>query len=164
MEKINNEETIKECSRVLGHQVDRIPELDTTKIVLVANINPKHGRRSDIVRSTSSTTTNGATIYTTPTDKDFYFVGGSLSYQADATSDGILVEMRVTPFGATSTNSAVLKIAKQATTAGQGSVSISLPNPIRLQRGSTITATHTFTVGTQTITGSIIGYTTDIAN
>jgi len=158
MEQINNDDTIKECSRVLGHQVENKPQLDTSKIILVSDINPKGLRRCNIVRMNQASNATTATIYTTPTDKDFYLCSYSHNVIKDATSTSTFSNINVTVDGAVQQISRIVSITLTAQNIGYAT---SLAIPIKLDRGTTITVTNSTNVANVTSCASITGYTAE---
>jgi len=61
MENITRDQTIKECSQILGHQVDHTPLLDTSKIILVSEVNPQLLKKTNYVKSGIGTTSGNVT-------------------------------------------------------------------------------------------------------
>jgi hypothetical protein len=155
LEKINSDQTIRECSKILGHQVENIPELDTSKIVLTAECNPKLLRRINILRGVTATNSTSATIYTTPTDKDFYLTSALLSTIKDVTSTSTLERLRVVIDGVTQD---ILLISSLSLTAQDRTITLSLNNSIKIDRGTTITVTNSTNVANITTTALIQGY------
>ena len=158
MEQINNDQTIKESSAVLGYQVQTIPPLDTSKISLVANVNPKDYRRCNIVRRSSAINSTGGTIYTTPTDKDFFLNSVALSVIKDVTSTSILSNITCIIDGATNQ---ILSIPGISLTVQNQSLSISFPIPIKIDRGSAIGVSNSTNVANISTNAMITGYTVD---
>lgn len=160
MEQINNDQTIRECSRVLGHQVENIPQLDTSKIILTAEVNPKLLRRSNIIASAASTTTGSLTIYTTPSDKDFYLTGAQIGLIKDVVCDNTTGNfgLQMTFSGAAVK---ILNIPILTLTAQSSQESICFSQPIKLDRNSIINLTMSFTAGVASKSASIFGYTVD---
>ena len=116
-------------------------------------------RRCNIVRDTGNLTGATVTVYTTPTDKDFYLVTAQLSAAQDVVSANTRVLMKCTVDGV---SRAILNIAMIPSTVQRGETSDSYPNPIKVDRGTTIQiACNTGASGTQTNYGSIIGYTVE---
>lgn len=161
MEQINNNETIRECSNVLGYQVQEIPKLDTSKILLVAEVNPKMSRRSNISRGTSRTTSGGLTVYTTPADKDFYLTHISYGLIKDATCDLASGESSVTGTieGA---SQKLINIPVLTLTAQNTFISTDFAMPIKLDRNTAISTSSTaYTAGSKVVSVAIQGYTVD---
>ena len=155
MEQINNDQTIKESSDVLGYQVQNIPQLDTSKISLVANVNPKDLRRINIVRYANAVNSGSGTIYTTPTDKDFYLCYANLGIIKDATSTSTEESLRIVIDGATQR---LMTIPSITLTAQSQNVFISLNNPIKIDRNTAITINGSSATANITLNGSIAGY------
>jgi hypothetical protein len=138
MEKINNLDTIKECSKVLGHQVENIPELDTSKIHLVSNINPKMLRRTDFVKDTTLNNATTITLHTCSTVNNTYLTFVNLCFIKDVTSTATVISLNCMINGII-TN--IIKIPTITLTAQDGYISDCYPIPIKLDRGSVIKVT-----------------------
>lgn len=108
----------------------------------VVEIGPRHTR---ISRFNFSSTTGTGTLYTTPTDKDFYITYVSLTVTQDATCDGVVGTVQLVQDGVTR---GLIAIPHQALTAGTYTLSLSFPYPIKVDRNTAITAVTTFTAGT----------------
>lgn len=109
----------------------------------------------DIVRNVARTATGVSTIYTTPTDQDFYLSSVSVQLIADATNDSTSGFVRATIGGA----SRFFLITKFATTATQSAMQWNLPVPIKIDRGTNITVEYTSTAGAMNVNGTIVGFT-----
>jgi len=134
------------------------PQELTGQALPVMDMTPNFHRFANIVRSVQATTSGTSTLYTTPTDKDFYLTAASLNYEKDVVNDSLLVYLSVVIDGATNN---VLRIGKLGTTASKGESSIALSPPIKLDRGSQILIGGSFTAGALNKSGSIIGYTVE---
>lgn len=98
------------------------------------------------------------TIYTTPSDKDFYLTAFFLHYQADAAND--CTELNITT-NLRGLSTKIFKITKITLTATTEYMMITLPNPIKVDRNSAITLNATFTVGNCPRTAGVYGYTVE---
>lgn len=139
---------------------DKVPDVldENLKPVIIINDLPIR-LKFPIVRSGNTTTSGTNTIYTTPSDRDFYLTGATLSNQSNSTADNTAIQLNITPFGDnTGAVRSILTIAKQTTTAINETISISINPPIRLARNVAINTSSTFTVGASTTTASIIGF------
>lgn len=112
-----------------------------------------------IVRYVVRSATGTSTIYTTPSDKDFYLTGLQLSHSSNSTSDSTSCHISVTIDGIAQRPAYMLK---QALTASDKVVSIMLPKPIKVDRNTSITLTLSFTVGADSAVGVIYGYTEEV--
>lgn len=158
MEQINNDNTIKASSATLGHQVENTPLLDTSKISLVSDVNPSHNRFCDVAVAATLTNGTSQTIYTTPTDKDFYLTSANCSVIKDVTSTSTDTTIVVTIGGSTT---AVLRIAGITLTAQSGSMSQTFNTPIKIDRGTGISLQNTTNVANINAKGCITGFTVD---
>ena len=158
MAYIDNTQTKKEIEDAIrGNSVSNLaPSKVSDNVQLVCNVNPKDYRRCNIIKTATSATT----IYTTPTDKDFYISGSMLSISTTAAGTNV-ASINIVPFGesvAIPINSA--RIFNTATVDGDhAEVYTPFSIPILLARGSTITSTSSGTIGSGRYT--IIGYTVE---
>jgi hypothetical protein len=123
-------------------------------------VNPLPNNFCDIVANNSATSTGATTIYTTPTDKDFYLTEFSVSVIKDATCDSATGSYQFNVV-INKTTKTIFYFSVITLTAQTGHISISLPVPVKLDRGSTVTLSGTFTVGACVRSGSIVGFTYD---
>ncbi len=132
------------------------------KIVPAVNILPTISFARNGTSNTSASTTN---VLTTPTDKDFYLTGASLSYEKDSTCDtapGQFIRLAVTIQGV---SRSILLLPHISVTASNGSVTLNVGNSlgIKLDRNTNINLIlPTFSLGTYTGSMSIFGYTEEI--
>ena len=160
MEQINNENTIKESSNVLGYQVQNTPMLDTSKILLVADVNPKLLKNNNFIKTSNKTTTGSMTVLaSTSTTEDTYITGLIFGFAKDATCDianGTLNILGVINGASTTLGNLPLLTL----TAQSQSIYLNFINPIKLDRGTAITSSSTaHTVGTYVKSATIFGYT-----
>jgi len=163
MATIYNSELSKEL--ILGAKIqtsrDRIPTELAEKVIPVMEVNPKLLRVANVVKGNNAL--NGdVTIYTTPTDKDFYLTGASLSVVKDATATSTLTRYLITT--EESGLGSFLPIGTLTLTAESRSTSINLSTPLKLKRNTTVSITNSTTVGNIATSGSIIGFTIDNPN
>lgn len=161
MEQINNDATVQASSRTLGYPVQTKPMLDTSKVILVSDVNPAHNRFCEIVRRQSAINSTGGTIYTTPSDRDFYLNSCFLSYIKDATSTSTTSALSVVIGGATVN---LIRFAQLTLTAATGSQGLSFPAPIKLDRNSAITISNSTSTANISCEGTISGFLADINN
>ena len=160
MAYIDNTDTKKEMNDAMrGNAVSNIaPTKINDSVQPVININPKDYRRCNIIKRASALNSTSATIYTTPTDKDFYLVGATLSLIKDATSTSTYSALDVTINGA---RGEIIYIPTITLTAETQSLSISLPFPILVDRNTTIRVLNGTNVANITSSGTIVGYTVE---
>lgn len=159
--KIYNSNLTKEIieGARLQQQQGSIPQELAEKVIPVMEVNPKLLRSCNIVYGTVNGANGATTIYTTPTDKDFYLVAANLNNTSDAACDNTNIQLVVTTENGVSEQ--LIYLTKISLTAFNDSISLSLPIPLKLKRNSTITIEQTFTVGVSRSGGSIVGYTVD---
>lgn len=165
MATIYNSELTKELINAAKIQTSRdiVPNQLAEKVIPVMEVNPKLLRRTNIMKASTKTTTGTQTVYTAPTDKDFYLTDLQLAWSKDVANDGISAFWVITIDGDSATTN-ILRLYGQTLTANQIVETISFSNPIKIARGSTLSISHSFTVGASSIAGSLFGYTIDNPN
>lgn len=134
---------------------DKMPSELAEKIIPVMEVNPKLLRRCNIIKNVQAANSTGATVYTIPATQDFYLVACSLSLIKDATATSVLTTLRGTIEGVV-TN--ILAIPGITLTAQQDSMTLSFPYPLKIDRGTSITITHSTNVANILTNAGIIGY------
>jgi len=159
MVDIQSKEVIDKISDDLKIQPSMTIPRELGKIIMpVFVVNSERG--GQIVESFTSTTTGPSTIFTTPTDRDFFLQSAFLSIDDDVTSNGLAANLTITPFAQGATN--IIRLHKLTLTATSKELSNFYgERGIRLARGSTVVITHIFTAGASTLSGGITGYVTD---
>ena len=154
MEQINNDQTIKECSTTLGHQVENLPGLDTSKISLVADTTKKY---STMVKSNSGNNQAQQVLLLTNGTQDFYITGASITMIKTIASENTECTLVVkTAQGGTQS---ILMLSGITLTAQEQSIALSFPHPIKVERNSTIYVNNLSVTGGGLRTGgTIIGY------
>lgn len=160
--KIYNSNLTKELIDVAKLQQSKgeIPSELAEKVIPVIDINPKHARVANVVKRTIATNATAQTIYTTPTDKDFYLTSASLAMIKDATATSLFSTIQLIPDGSTSTIP-ILLIPGFTLTAQTGQISLSFPAPIKVAKGTNITINNSTNVGNVSADGCITGYLID---
>jgi len=158
MPEIQNQKTIKEIRLAGGLGILETPKSLSNQVVPVFNVNPKDYRVINVIKDVASVTTGDSTVYTTPADKDFFLSSYILSTQADVTADSTFVKLQIIQDG---TAKIIALMRKLTLTTFSGVVSMNLMNPIKVDRGTAITITQTFTVGASTVGAVICGYELD---
>jgi hypothetical protein len=139
---------------VLNPLSDEIPKNVVPTIQPIFDVNRNITK---IMRSATSPTTGSTTIYSTPTDKDFYLTGIHLGYTADASADNTSVNMTAFIEDGTSAYT-ILRLPKTTLTATTENITFTPLYPLKINRGTVIQIQSTFTVGSCTRTGSICGF------
>lgn len=135
---------------------DIIPDYVRQDIQPVAEVDKPF---CNIIRRGQSTTTGDINVFTTPTDKDFYIYGVTLGFSKNATCDvatGTATSLFIVQDGI---SNAILSLPGITTTAERDSISISFPRPLKVDRGTSILCTGTFTAGVMARAVTIFGYT-----
>jgi len=162
MVKIYNSEVTRGLAKNarIAESKDKVPDELAEKIVPTLETNPALLRRCNIVRSGVTTAANSV-VYTTPTDRDFFLVGATLSMSKEAADSNTNVSLVLTPYYnyGTTFSMALLYITGATLTASHDNQSLSLPTPLLLARGSTITITKV--AGNSNCAATIVGYTTE---
>lgn len=121
----------------------------------VVDVNPESHRRCKVVRSATDSVTGSLTIFTTPQDRDFFLNSLVLSCQNNVVANSTITEIKAFVDGV---ERSLLAHVKITLTVHDASTSISFPHPIKIDRGTVITVTNTFTVGVATKYASLTGY------
>jgi hypothetical protein len=122
------------------------------KVNLVYSINRKF---TSVLRNSANSATGSSLIYTTPPDKDFYLVAVVMGITKNVTSDGTGAIITVVTEGSIKN---MLRIPLETLTAVSQTISLVLPFPLKLDRNSAISHSHTFAAGAETIATSIMGF------
>lgn len=158
MAHIYNSDLSKELIRGAKIQTskDSVPSQLAEKVVPVMEVNPRLLRLTTNAPQIASSTTGAKTVYTTPTNQDFYLTGFTFAYIKDATSDAATsLDFRVKVNGATLT---LFSFPIITLTASSGQISVTLANPLKLDRNTVIDYTGTFTAGVCVRAGSATGF------
>jgi hypothetical protein len=160
---ITNSDLIKEVvdGARLNAAVDQVPNQLSEKVVATMETNPKFFRFINTIRRTAGTT-GTLTVYTTPTDRDFYLCGLTGTITKNVTSDATLSQINIVPDGYIAVT--ILEFSQQSLTAESRTLGNDFNIPIKLKRGSTITMDTNQTAGTTTRNIIIWGYTVDASN
>jgi hypothetical protein len=138
MATIYNSDLTKELIEAGKLQVsrDKIPSEIAEKVVPVIDVNPKHNRIINVGRMNNGTGT--ITVYTTPTDQDFYICSCSLSCIKAAADTGTYQFLSTTEPGGQTVY--LCSLSGVTLTAEQKHITVSFPFPIKVKRGETILA------------------------
>lgn len=162
MATIHNSDTIKEL--IQGGKVqtsfDKVPTELAEKIVPVMECNPKLLRRINLVFQQTATNSTSVTLYTTPTDRDFFVTSAQLGLIKDATSTSVSTTISAVVNGQTI---ALLKIPSITLTAQSEVIANTYAFPIKIDRGSIIAVTNSTAVANVTANATITGYVDDIS-
>jgi len=123
-------------------------------VVPVMDMTPNLQRFVNFLRNTVKTTTGTSTIFTLLEKTLLY--GVYMNLTADGANDGVSAAITVTMAGE-GIGRTVLQLQKQMLTAGTVQQYVSFPVPIELQKGSSITHTLAFTVGTCSLVSTVYG-------
>lgn len=164
MAQIHNSTLTKELTEGARLQVARdiIPSQIAEKVVPVMEVNPKLLRVDNIIKQGGFTNDTAGVIYTTPSgNQDFYLTSVALSVIKDATSTSTLSRIRVIVDGVTTY---LIPIAHITLTAQNFSYSLTLKNPIKIDRNTSISVITAANVANIACYGSITGYLVDNPN
>jgi hypothetical protein len=143
--------------------VDRIPSELAEKVIPVMEVNPKLLRKINVVKYAATGTSTGVlTIYTTPSDRDFYLCSICAGYIKDATCDMGTgrISITATPFYEVGVME-LIGFPTITLTAQERLINVDYSKPILLKRGTTIAFAVSFTAGVLSRTANITGYTID---
>lgn len=168
MPKINNSSVVQKLidELDLSPGVDTIPTELAEKVLAVYQVNDQAVTMavapSTIVRNSANQTTDSI-MYTTPSTGRFFLTAIDIDAWGtnDLTYDG-LCYIEITPIDDSSARG-ILRLGFDAGTADSEAIkhaSLSFPNPIELEPGSTVTLKVTSN-GNLKSSGSMVGYTTE---
>jgi hypothetical protein len=156
MATIYNSEIVKNASNALGIQLSREKPLNESaeKIIAVVELNPLLVSSPNVHKSSTATT---GTIYTVPSDGDFYLTIATMSIITTAAGvNGLRMSITL----AETNESLVLLDLKSSNSAvvdtNSPVISQIFNPPLKLKKGSTVILTSTGTVSTARTT--ILGY------
>jgi len=165
---IHNSDLIKNTINVGGLTNSDNPKETSEKVVFTADVTPRNHRIINVIRTLAKTTTGDGTIYTTPSDRDFYLVNAVMNFDKNATcNDGTDESCSITVVlrGDPTARKIITCSALDTTAKGTGVFLLQSPVPILLERGSAILLSGTaFTLGAKIRVGTIQGYTVDPSN
>lgn len=153
-----NSDLTKELVRAGRLQVNQgVPSQILPTIQPTIEVNPKLMRILNAVRGNRSVTSGTLSIMTTPTDREFYLTSIGVSYVKDATCDAVTgrFDVFVVIDGATQVLHAFPVLT---TTAQSDSWFLSFPFPMKIDKGTGITMSGSFTAGNLIRTGEAIGF------
>jgi len=157
MVDIQSKEVIDKISEDLKIQpAMTIPREIAKQIQLVYGVNPDRLIRRASAGASDATT---ATILTTSAVKDTFLIAMQLTVSKDVVATSILSSIVGTPFGGIT--DLLLRIRYEPVTVGQFSQGLSLPIPMKLDRGSLVTVVNSTAVGSIDATAIIYFYETD---
>lgn len=146
----------------LNPLTDAIPRQVIPTIQPVFEVKKKF---ADILRGGTIASTSSQTLYTTPSDRDFYLTGACLSIDKSATCDIASGRYTMVCTINGTANQAILSVAITTLTAQSQSVSLSFPTSIKVDRGTVIAlSAASFSAGTFVRAGSIVGFTEEAGN
>lgn len=151
-----NTSLINNANRIFNPKGEA-PPMEVADIIM-PTVDLGAGQFVDIVRHAQSAVTGGATIYTTPTDKDFYLTSIQLSSQSDATADNTSILVTANIEGV---SRRLINVGKLTTTARVVDIFLDFAIPIKIDRGAIIAFANSFTVGASITNVSITGYTAE---
>lgn len=150
---ISNQSTVKELLSVTGNQLSEgIPNA-----IPVLNANPKDYRVAKVLASSNPVTTGAVTVYTASATKDTYISGVILSSVKNATADNASTKISLT--GVVDAQTVDLaSIALLTLTAQSESIVYSFYPAIKIDKGSVISLSGTFTLGAWIRFAQVTGY------
>lgn len=152
MAQIHNAQLSKEIidGAKVQLSMDKVPNQIADKVVPVMEVNPKLFRSCNIVENIYG---SAGTIYTTPTDKDFFLTSATLSYNKSVADSGTNAFIKLTLPG--QGESIILTLPGITLTAEKLAISSTFNPPILIKRGTNI---YTSGANITTICSNITGY------
>jgi hypothetical protein len=133
------------------------PQQLSNVVVPVLDMTPDNHRKDTVLASLTQTTTGAMTVYTASADRDTYITGASISFVKGATCDiaSGAIALGITQLSLART---LISISVLTLTAERDKVFIAFQNPVKIDRGTTITLSGTFTAGALVRSANIIGF------
>jgi hypothetical protein len=162
MAQIYNTDLSKELIQGASIQVNRdlVPNQLAEKVVPVMEVNPKLLRTINVIKTGVSQVTGSVTIYTTPTNQDFFLTNIDYNIIKDAVCDQATGTLSITGYVG-GILIYLIRIPIITLTAQDKSIQIEFKNPIKLDRGTTLIMGATYTAGVMNRVANIFGYVTD---
>ncbi len=158
MSKHNNPSISERARRIFNNQLnEEISNEVLDYITPTIEIKP----RVNIGKYSSLTNSLGGTIYTTPTDKDFYLTFCCLGVIKDVTATSVESYLSAVIDGV---RVYILDIPGITLTPQDQTLCVSFPLPIKIDRGTTININSSTNVANTRVFGSILGYTEEVKN
>jgi hypothetical protein len=154
MADINRSSIINNAAQdlALSSAVDETPRKLKGDVQPTWEMNP---RASYIAKSAAGSATASVTVYTTPSDKDFFLTSIYVGVAKDIVQDGTSVSLQLNTVNGVAV---YWYLPVTATLAQNVSMSLALPYPLKLDRASTIKIVGAFTAGTCNKSATITGY------
>lgn len=127
---------------------------------VIPNIQPVVNliRSPNIVRINAALNAASATVFTTPTDRDFFLVNVGLTLIKDVTSTSTFSRVSIVLAGV---RVAILQVDTLSVTAQTAQLAFNLSYPIKIDPGTTILVENGTAVANIDAACTIVGYTTD---
>jgi len=160
MSQIHNTDLFNEIRDAGKIQTSRdiLPSQLADKVVPVMEVNPKLLRYPNIVISSGTTATGVVTmVNTTSSAKDFYITHAYISITKDVVCDAATgsISISATINGAART---IVGCSIITLTAQDKTISLDFSHPLKIDRGTSITLTGTYTAGVMSRIATIAGY------
>ncbi len=161
MAQIHNTDLFKELKDGIKIQQmrDVIPSQLAEKVVPVMEVNPKLLRRINVMKKGAASNATSSTIYTTPTDKDFFLTNATICAWKDVTAVAASQRLNVTIDGAVTP---IFTIETLTLTAIQPvTASLNFSCPLKIDRGTGISVTNDNATANTKVAATIFGYLVD---
>jgi hypothetical protein len=162
MAQIYNSDLTKElvAGAKLQQSREKVPQELAEKVVPVMEVNPRLLRKVNLIKGSAAAAGGNVTMYTTPTDKDFYLTYANLSMSKIVTDSNDYLALVIAIPGFAS--AAVLNLCGTTLKVENMAVSQCFEPPILLTRGSTLVLTKN--AANSSTCCCIGGYTVDNVN
>jgi hypothetical protein len=151
---------VQDIINALKLQVGNIlPDQTSDKVVLTYDfLNTIY---ANVVSSGSSASAGALTIYTTPSNKDFYLCSIDFSFSKDATCDVATGRLGISAYTAEGGAKELIALPVITLKAEQQIITLTFPKPILLQRNTSISGSTSYTAGLMSRCGHITGFTVE---
>lgn len=154
---INNGEVVNAYTNDLNLQPTVSKVLNSNSDFVQPTYDFSNTRLINVVAFGNSANTTTTTIYTTPSDRDFFLTSANFAWAKDATATSQNFSLRSTVYGGGVTQ--ILQGAGITLVAMNGQQGINFNPPLRLARGAAVTLNSSNAVANTNMNGTIMGFT-----
>lgn len=161
---IQGNEVESAFSNATSNKAERgeIPQVSEKFYIPTIEVNPFLVKIADICKTSSAINATSATIYTTPTDVDFYLTAACLSIIKDNTATSVSSYIS---FNVNGVSCSICRIAGLTLTPQNSVVPMDFnQHPIKVDRGAVIAINNSTNVANCSAFGTIVGFTVNNTN
>lgn len=145
---------LREAAKIQPGTKESFPTELSRVIIPTLEVNPRLTKTA-IAKFAAAAGSTSSTLYTTPTNQDFYLCTAQLSLIKDVTATSNQSKIVIVQNGLSVT---VCAISSITLTAQADSISVTFPHPLKCDRNTTITVQNSAATATIRADGQITGY------